>query len=378
MNAQRKLLILHDSPDFGGHERMLMALMPGLFGPDAPFYDMAISLPASNIRLQAQLSQAFPTLRQIPTPFTKKRGEPYFRHVRFDYRRAVRQLMATEVPDTVLLVQGRIENLAVPLSVIDSKTRVVSYLPMAHRMAEMGRNSALGDQVRKPLYRRPDQFIVPSETVAEQLAKAGSRSPVAVAHNVVSLPPRIAQHMARARVAIPGNRKIALFIGRLDRASKGIDLLLDALRRASVTQLRKWSFVFVGDGPEREAINAFAREGNADLRLVPWTDKPEIYMAAADIVLLPSRWEGVPLVMLEAMQYELPILASGIDVYRQYLPSANVCDYRTVDVVEAMQSLTSPNAIERFAAHARARLAPMTIDASRRTFTDALTGRGAS
>jgi glycosyltransferase involved in cell wall biosynthesis len=374
----RKLLILHDSPDFGGHERMLMELLPGLFEPDAPFDDMAISLPASNTRLQASLARSFPSLRQIPTPFTKRRGEPYFRHMRFDYRRAVRQLIAIEHPDTVLLVQGRIENLAVPLSVIDSRTRVVSYLPMAHRMSEMGRNGALGDRVRRPLYQRPDQFIVPSETVAEQLARAGSRSPVAVAHNVVSPPPRISQSEARNRVALPGGRKTALFIGRLCGASKGIDLLMDAVRRADAGQLHEWIFVFVGKGPERDAIKAFAEQAKVDLRLIPWTDKPEIYMAAADIVLLPSRWEGVPLVMLEAMQYGIPILASGIDVYRQYLPHANICDYSTVDLAKTMQSLTRPDAIERFAKHAQAQLAPMTIDASRRVFTNALAGREAA
>jgi glycosyltransferase involved in cell wall biosynthesis len=375
MTMQSKLLILHDSPDFGGHERMLIALMPSLFDANAPFDDVAIALPAANTRLQASLAHAFPALRQIETRFTKRRGEPYLRHLRFGYRRAVRRLISKENPDTVLLVQGRIENLAVPLSVIDPKMRIVSYLPMAHRMSEMGRSGTLGDRVRWPLYKRPDQFIVPSETVAEQLLRAGSTAPVAVAHNVVSPPPRIAQHTARAQVNLPSEKKIALFIGRLDTASKGIDALLEAIRRAGAERLREWSFIFVGDGPERGAIESFAKEVAIDLRLIAWTDQPEIYMAAADIVLLPSRWEGVPLVMLEAMQYEIPILASDIDVYLQYLPTANVYNYLRIDLAAVMQSLIRPDAVERFAAHARAKLAPMTIQASRQTFANALTGR---
>jgi glycosyltransferase involved in cell wall biosynthesis len=378
MSQPRKLLILHDSPDFGGHERMLIALMPGLFSANAPFDDVAIALPAVNTRLQASLAHAFPALRQIETRFTKRRGEPYLRHLRFRYRRAVRQLISEENPNTVLLVQGRIENLAVPLSVIDQKTRIVSYLPMAHRMSEMGRSGTLGDRARWPLYKRPDQFIVPSEAVAEQLSRAGSTAPVAVAHNVVSPPPRMAQQTARARVGLPSDKKIALFIGRLDMASKGIDALLEAIHSAGAERLQEWSFVFVGDGPERQAIEVFADEIDIDLRLVAWTDQPEIFMAAADIVLLPSRWEGVPLVMLEAMQYEIPILASDIDVYRQYLPPANVYNYLKIDLASVMQSLIRPDAVALFAAHARAKLAPMTIQSSRRTFADALTGTTAS
>jgi glycosyltransferase involved in cell wall biosynthesis len=378
MSIQNKLLILHDSPDFGGHERMLIALMPSLFGSDAPFDNVAIALPAANIRLQTSLAHVFPALRQIETRFTKRRGEPYFRRLRFGYRRAVRQLISEENPDTVLLIQGRIENLAVPLSVIDPKMRIVSYLPMAHRMSEMGRSGTLGDRVRWPLYQRPDQFIVPSETVAEQLSRAGSNAPVAVAHNVVSPPPRIAQNAARAQVGLPSDKKIALFIGRLDMASKGIDELLEAIRRAGAERLREWSFIFVGDGPERGAIESFANDIDIDLRLVAWTDQPEIYMAAADIVLLPSRWEGVPLVMLEAMKYEIPILASDIDVYLQYLPTANVYNYLRIDLAAVMQSLIRPDAVERFAAHARAKLAPMTIQASRRIFANALIGKFAA
>lgn len=378
MSAQRKLLILHDSADFGGHERMLIALMPALFGKNAAFDDIAISLPATNTRLQASLSIAFPALRQITSPFTKKRAEPYLRHLRFSYKRAVRQLILAERPDTVLLVQGRVENLAVPLSVIPAATRVVSYVPMAHRMSEMGRNGLLGDRVRKPLYRRPDQFIVPSETVAKQVARAGGTSPVAVAHNVVSPPPQLPQRVARELLALPLDRRIALFLGRLDVASKGIDALLEAMHRTGPARLRDWSFVFVGDGPGRGAIEAFAGRHDIDLRLIAWTDRPEKYMAAADIMLLPSRWEGVPLVMLEAMQYGLPILASDIDVYRQFLPAANVCDYHTVDLAHAMGSVTRPEAVESFAAAAATKLAPMTIDASCRAFAEALTGRVAA
>jgi glycosyltransferase involved in cell wall biosynthesis len=52
---------------------------------------------------------------------------------------------------------------------------------------------------------------------------------------------------------------------------------------------------------------------------------------------MPSRWEGVPLVMLEAMTYGVPILASDIDVFRHYLPDANRIDFARDDLALAME-----------------------------------------
>jgi glycosyltransferase involved in cell wall biosynthesis len=333
------VLILHDSADFGGHERMFLKLLPAL---DAGRYQVTACVPATNARLIDGIGHALPHCDIRPWPFVKRRGEPYLRHFRWRYRRQVRRAFATIRPDVVLLVQGRIENLAVPLSALPKAARVVSYLPMAHRIAEMRRGDIFGDHVRRGLYRRPDSFIAPSPAVADQVLRAGGMASVSVVENVVDAREIVPLDVARKALGLPSRKKIALFMGRLEPRQKGLDVLLAALRRADAGSLGEWIFLFVGDGPGKSALDDLAARSKLDLRVISWTEQPNLYLSAADVLLLPSRWEGLPLVMLEALQHGLPIISSDIDVYRASLPATAIVDFTTVDLVEALERATMP------------------------------------
>lgn len=363
------MLAFHDSADFGGHERMLLSLLPAVLG-NSRFGETVFTVPTRNVRLRAGLSALAHPPRLIDWRFEKRRAEPYLHRLRAGYRTAVRRLVEAERPDTVLIVQGRIENCAVPMASVPRGPRLVSYVPMAHGLAEMGRGG-FGDVARRALYARPDAFIVPSEAVGEQVRRAGGTAPITVAHNVVPSPTRTARDVARTTLGLPTDRRIALFIGRLDVAQKGLDLLLGAITRGAAS-LAGWTLLFVGDGPGRAAIAE--AKGRADIRLVDWTDRPDLYLSAVDAMLLPSRWEGVPLVMLEAMGFGLPILASDIDVYRLYLPATNRVDFGTVDLGKALNVITAPDTARSFAEHSAAKLAPLTLMAAQARFADTLAG----
>ncbi|QXQ07593.1 glycosyltransferase [Sphingosinicellaceae bacterium] len=367
----RKLLILHDSADFGGHERMLLALLPGVIEREQ-FTEIVFCFPESNQRLHDVLQAFEPHIRIITWPFVKRRGEPYLGWLRWRYRRAVRDILAAERPDTVLLVQGRIENLVVPMLADFGGARLVSYLPMAHRQREMDRNGLIGDRIRQWLYRRPDHYIVPSEAVAQQVEAAGGTAPITVAHNFVGPPPKRSKAVARLALGLPVQRRTALFLGRLDPAQKGLDRLVGAIERAGRERLAGWTFLFVGDGPGRPLLERTARRSGVDLRLVPWTDQPDMYLSAADVLLLPSRFEGLPLVLLEAMHCGLPVLASSIDVMRDYLPADALVDFDTVDLAAALASMTRPEAAAGFAAAASATLGTHTLEAAQSSFAAAL------
>jgi glycosyltransferase involved in cell wall biosynthesis len=97
-------------------------------------------------------------------------------------------------------------------------------------------------------------------------------------------------------------------LGRLTR-QKGYDLLVRAL-----PDLPRATLVLVGDGPERTALEELASElGVADRLLVTgWTDDARSYLPTFDIFALPSRWEGMPLGILEAMHAGLSVLAADV------------------------------------------------------------------
>ncbi|WP_226366727.1 glycosyltransferase [Pseudonocardia sp. ICBG162] len=105
----------------------------------------------------------------------------------------------------------------------------------------------------------------------------------------------------------------ALCLGRVT-AQKGQDLLLDAWPsvRAQVPGAR---LLVVGDGPdaatlgERCAADPLLRDS---VLLHPATTDPAPYHRAADVVVLPSRWEGMPLVALEAMASGRPVVGFAV------------------------------------------------------------------
>jgi glycosyltransferase involved in cell wall biosynthesis len=73
--------------------------------------------------------------------------------------------------------------------------------------------------------------------------------------------------------------------------------------------------VIVGEGPDRKKIERRAEKLgiSEQVRFLGWrSDVPEI-LAASSVVVLPSRWEGMPNVVLEAMAAARPVLASRVE-----------------------------------------------------------------
>jgi glycosyltransferase involved in cell wall biosynthesis len=369
----RSLLILQDSPDFGGHEAMFLRFLPTLL-ESRDFDRIVVRHPTANAklaeRLRPHVSDRFAVM---PWDLTKQRAEPYLGGFRRSYAQAVRKAFVDVRPSATLLLQGRIENCVVPLLAAPRDRFVVSYVPMAHRMAELGRRAVPGDWVRRRLYRRPDRFIVPSSAVVEQVRAAGGTAPVVVADNIVAPPPQPARTQARQALGVDPDARVALFLGRLDIRQKGLDTLAAAIRR-SAAQLEGWTFVIVGSGEGEADFDQLRRDlaGRVDIRCSAWTDTPHATLAAADLLLMPSRWEGVPLVMLEAMTYGIPVLASQIDVFRAYLPPANRIDFAQADLADAMARAIAPAGLADYRRHADARLRETDLHRSATRFVEAL------
>ena len=97
-------------------------------------------------------------------------------------------------------------------------------------------------------------------------------------------------------------------VGRLDR-QKGYDVLLHAL-----ADLPEAALVLVGDGPEREPLEALAQDlGLQDrVRFAGWQAEPRRHLTTFDVFALPSRFEGFPLAIVEAMLAELPVVATAV------------------------------------------------------------------
>jgi glycosyltransferase involved in cell wall biosynthesis len=111
---------------------------------------------------------------------------------------------------------------------------------------------------------------------------------------------------------LPQSARVITFIGRLDE-QKGLDLLLEATAHleTSVEGVEVW---LVGDGPVRTELQRLATKLGIDDRVKFWGYQAQIerYLYASDIFALPSRYEGMPIVLLEALAAGIPCVVSRV------------------------------------------------------------------
>ncbi len=128
-----------------------------------------------------------------------------------------------------------------------------------------------------------------------------------------------AQPVDRSALASAPAAPIAAVVGLLNVA-KGQDLAIELLAEPGLGSLQ---LAIAGHGEERESLEARARSlGVADrVRFLGFrTDVPSI-LASVDFVLVPSRWEGMPYIVLEAHAASRPVVATPVDGSRDLVRS---------------------------------------------------------
>ena len=120
-----------------------------------------------------------------------------------------------------------------------------------------------------------------------------------------------ARRKTRAGLGADPSTTVLCFVGRLDR-QKGVDVLIDGLSRLGPQEhLQTW---LLGDGPDRSALEALASQTGSEnvVRFLGHREEVRRLLHAADAFVLPSRYEGMPIALLEAMAAGLPCLVSDV------------------------------------------------------------------
>ena len=122
---------------------------------------------------------------------------------------------------------------------------------------------------------------------------------------------------------LSGGRPVARYVvaGSLIR-QKGVDVLLEASRLAQ----REWTVDVHGDGPHRNALEALANreaaERRARVRFVGWSPGVREVLRDYDALVLPSRWESAPYIVLEAMAQARAVVGTRVDGLREMVDVA--------------------------------------------------------
>jgi len=227
--------------------------------------------------------------------------------------------------DAVVAIQGGILlSIGGVLSARLAGIPVCSYIPMAIKVSESKalRFPALMDFTAYQLFRLVPNFITIDAYQAEKIQGKNRRAKVRVVENFIPRPETVTDAARRRefkeKLGVPANAQLIVCAGRIEFAHKQQDWLLESLQDEVFMNGRY--LLFVGSGTDFDALRRMIDGARGPFALLGWQNNMEEIYGAADVVVIPSRFEGVPLVMLEALGRGVPVVGSDLDGMKSWLP----------------------------------------------------------
>lgn len=297
--SPRRLLVATDEMEIGGSQRQISYLLGGLdrtrWQPELVFFRNQSFL-VDELRAQGIVVHHIPKRRRVDLRFVLAYAS-LLRRNRYDLVHAfsltaelwtlVAGLLARRRPPLVASVRGLY--LDQPLPFWRLKRFVLS------RSAAVIANARAG-----------------AAAAAQRSGTAPERFSV-VPNGMLPIERQPRDLSARLRQAIgaPQGRPFGLFVGRLV-TQKNIPCLVRALKELPPAS-RPW-IAFAGNGPLRADIETMREAAglDGDIRLLGEREDTAALMQAADFLVLPSSFEGMSNVLMEAMSVGCPVIASAI------------------------------------------------------------------
>jgi glycosyltransferase involved in cell wall biosynthesis len=134
-------------------------------------------------------------------------------------------------------------------------------------------------------------------------------------------------------------------IGRLDYA-KNYDFLIKALPK--ILKIKEKAIcLIIGDGPERKKLENAVKKMNLENKifLLGKIEDASQYLKGFDLFILPSRYEGLSITLIEALFAEVPIIASDVGGNKEIIGKENV--YKLNDEKELLKKIKKTNLIQK-------------------------------
>ena len=209
-------------------------------------------------------------------------------------------------------------------------------------------------------YRQFDAVVAVSEPLGRHLATRIGRTPLHVLPNAYeSSSFALPRARARSALGIPPDAFCVGWVGRIS-PEKGPDVLVDMV--SELKTLDSLHVAMIGDGPLGNAMKAYARQLRVQ-HAIRWCGRlpnADQFFSAFDVLVVSSRTEGTPMVVLEAMASNVPIVATrvgGIPNMLSQDTAVLVPPESPVELAEAVRAVfMDPGAAQRRTDAARQRL----------------------
>jgi glycosyltransferase involved in cell wall biosynthesis len=202
-------------------------------------------------------------------------------------------------------------------------------------------NYFLRFQLEKRILRKPNRIIAVSQEDKQFMEENYHLTNVIYLTNgidfsTVTAAKQQSKKELRKQLDLPVDDFLFITVARFD-FQKGYDILINALSSIKDT-LNKTNcrFIFIGDGTEFETMKQLSERLSVSQYIRFLGARTDVYdfLRAGDVFLLPSRWEGLPIVLLETGLLKLPVIASNTYGNREILKQTNGILFKNRDTRE--------------------------------------------
>ena len=338
MITNAKIAIVFTAEILGGHELMAINHLKRFVKKG---FDITCFSPTNNPKLINLLEVASLNFYSHNVLHKKMEIIHAFINLKYIYRSVCLLRKLRSEYDYIVIVQGDIELGAgfINASKILGMQKVVSYIPYTHSFKKMGSKAAfIKDFLSQFVYRNCCHYITICNTFSEQLIEKNGNATVRVLTNFVASPteskqcPTVLEHFTEPKVFR------LLVAGRVFFRQKGQDTLINALCRIKYSSAIQLDII--GDGPDLEKLKILAKKlpDNTVANFLGWKSNVWEFAKNIDVIIIPSNYEGVPLIMLEALKRNVPIIAPARDGMLDYIHTE--CLYSTGDPEFECQALS--------------------------------------
>lgn len=142
----------------------------------------------------------------------------------------------------------------------------------------------------------------------------------------------------RKKLNIPDDAYVYGSLGRF-HAQKGFDIAIQAFNKA---QLNNCYLILAGDDYE-----SFLKYSNNKIKIIGRQENLNIFYNTIDCFILSSRWEGFGLVLLEAMNFGLPIITSINEGNEEWIQDYPVRFFKNEDIIELSRHMVTQKNIKK-------------------------------
>ena len=230
----------------------------------------------------------------------------------------------------------------------------------AHGFTGGGLKNRIFEFLQRRSYRSADAVIAVSKTLADRLGRDAAVAPAVhyLQNAWVRRSDRLPRERARLALGLDVDGFVVGWVGRMSR-EKGSDVVVEALCHPSAADL---TLCMVGDGSQLADLRSSEGADEAGASIVWPGGVPDAgrLFAAFDVFVLSSRTEGTPMVLFEAMDAVVPLVATRVGGVPDVVDSAEALLVDPEDPIALREAVLSviaqPEAARHRAEHAKARL----------------------